>query len=221
MGYGRRRRRAARGSRSAAAGVRVASGEVGIEHARVHARVQWTRASRVDEMLLGGRPVNPSMEREAEMPQGRAGTGDESLVDEVEHDRMARPKAARAPTYRGVARRRSQARAEAGCAGDAWRAHRAYGHGSATVGCALAGEVLQSRGGAERTASGRSGGSPLRVMASRSRAPKRRARRLTRGGAAGRPLRAHTQVGKVPQRQQSRARMTLVGELRSRVGAAA
>jgi hypothetical protein len=40
-------------------GARVASGEVGLKHARVHARVQWTRASRVNETLLGGR----SMER--------------------------------------------------------------------------------------------------------------------------------------------------------------
>jgi hypothetical protein len=156
---------------------------------------------------------------EAEVPQGRAGTGDEPLVDEVEHDRTARPKPARVPTCRGVVRTRSQARVGAACAGDAWRAHRAHGHGSATVGCALAGEVLQSRGGTERTASGRSGRSLLRVMASRSRAPERRAGRLTWGGAAGRPLRAHTQVGKVPQRQQGRARMTLAGELRSRVGA--
>jgi hypothetical protein len=72
MGYGRRRRRAARGSRSAAAGVRVASGEVGLEHARVHARVQWTRASRVDETLLGGRSIR---RWSAAGTRGRGGRG--------------------------------------------------------------------------------------------------------------------------------------------------
>jgi hypothetical protein len=61
-----------------------------------------------------------------EVPQGRVGTG------------------ARAPACGGVARTRSQARVGAGCAADAWRARGA--HGSATVGCARAGELLQSRG---------------------------------------------------------------------------